>query len=147
MSLGAGLLALGGVLSAIAALLHIGCIAFGASWFRFFGAPERAVVAYENGDMRLVWMTVAITAVLAIWAVYAFSAAGLIGRLPLLRTGLVTIASIYLLRGLLLVPALAKASFPGSTFDIWSSTIVLVYGLIHAAGTWLAWERLSSPTQ
>lgn len=147
MSLGAGLLALGGVLSAIASLLHIGCIAFGASWFRFFGAPERAVVAYENGDMRLVWMTVAITAVLAIWAAYAFSAAGLIGRLPLLRTGLVTIASIYLLRGLLLVPALAKAPYPGSTFDIWSSTIVLVYGLTYAAGTWLAWEQLSTPTQ
>ena len=91
-------------------------------------------------------MTVAIAVVLAIWAAYAFSAAGLIGKLPLLRTGLITIATIYLLRGLVLFPALVKAPYPRSDFDIWSSAIVLVYGLTYAVGTWLAWERLSTPT-
>lgn len=146
MNQGAGLLAVGGVLSALASLLHLGCIAFGAAWFRFFGAPEPLIRAYEGGDMRLVWMTVAIAVVLAIWAAYAFSAAGLIGKLPLLRTGLITIAAIYLLRGLVLFPALAKAPYPRSDFDIWSSAIVLVYGLTYAVGTWLAWGRLSTPT-
>lgn len=145
MNQGAGLLIAGGVLSALASLLHLGCIAFGAAWFRFFGAPEPLIRAYEGGDMRLVWITIAITVGLAIWSAYAFSAAGLIGKLPLLRTGLVTIAAIYLLRGLLLFPALIKAPYPGSTFDIWSSIIVLVYGLTYAVGTWQAWGRLSAP--
>ena len=31
----------GGTLSAIAALFHLGCIVFGASWFRYLGAGER----------------------------------------------------------------------------------------------------------
>ena len=146
MNQGSGLLIVGGVLSAIASLLHLGCIAFGAAWFRLFGAPEPLIRAYEAGDMRLVWITIVIAAGLAIWAAYAFSAAGLIGKLPLLRTGLVTIAAIYLLRGLLLFPALAKAPYPRSDFDIWSSAIVLVYGLTYAVGTWQAWSRLSAPS-
>ena len=146
MNQGSGLLIVGGVLSAIASLLHLGCIAFGAAWFRFFGAPEPLIRAYEAGDMRLVWITIVIAAGLAIWAAYAFSAAGLIGKLPLLRTGLVTIAAIYLLRGLLLFPALAKAPYPRSEFDIWSSAIVLIFGLTYAVGTWQAWSRLSAPS-
>lgn len=146
MNQGAALLIVGGVLSAIASLLHLGCIAFGAAWFRFFGAPEPLIRAYEAGDMQLVWITIVITAGLAIWAAYAFSAAGLIGKLPLLRTGLVTIAAIYLMRGLLLFPALIRAPYPRSDFDIWSSAIVLVYGLTYAVGTWQAWSRLSAPS-
>lgn len=132
----------GGMLSLLASLLHLACIAFGAAWFRFFGAPEPLIRAYEGGAMGLVWMTLAIAAVLAIWAAYAFSGAGLIGRLPLLRTGLVVITGIYFARGLILVPALVRAPYPGSTFDIWSSAIVLVYGIVHAIGTWRAWDRL-----
>ena len=34
------LLVVAGALSAIAALAHIGCIYFGASWYRFFGSSS-----------------------------------------------------------------------------------------------------------
>lgn len=34
-------LIIGAVLSGLAALLHIGCILFGASWYRFFGAGQQ----------------------------------------------------------------------------------------------------------
>lgn len=142
MNRGARWLIAGGGLSAIAALLHLGCIVFGASWFRFFGAPEPLIVNYENGAMGLVWTTIAIALVLAVWAAFAFSGAGLIRRLPLLRTGLVGIAAIYLLRGALLFPALALAPYARYEFDIWSSAIVLVYGLVHSVGAWLAWPAL-----
>ncbi|MEZ5681328.1 MAG: hypothetical protein R3E14_08520 [Erythrobacter sp.] len=139
---GGGWLIAAGCLSIIASLLHVGCIAFGAKWFRAFGAPEPLIVAYEGGEMRLVWMTVAIALVLAIWAAYAFSGAGWIGKLPLLRTGLVLISAIYLARGLFLLPALLRAPYPRYEFDIWSSAIVLVYGLAYAIGTWRAWSHL-----
>jgi hypothetical protein len=139
---GSGWLVTGGVLSLLAALIHLGCIAFGASWFRFFGAPEPLIVNYANGAMGLVWITVAISMVLALWAAFAFSGAGLISRLPLLRTGLIAIAAIYLLRGAMLFPALVLAPYPRSEFDIWSSAVVLVYGIAYAVGTWLAWPSL-----
>jgi hypothetical protein len=50
----------------------------------------------ERGSPVPALVTVAITAVLAIWSAYGFSGAGLLRRLPLLRTGLVTIGFAYL---------------------------------------------------
>lgn len=129
-------------MSAAASLLHLGCIVFGAAWFRFLGAPEPLIRAYESGDMQLVWITIGIAGILALWAAYAFSGAGWLRRLPLLRTGLVLIAAIYLLRGSLLFPALWRAPYPNSQFDIWSSAIVLIYGLVHAIGIRRAWPLL-----
>ena len=131
----------GGVLSAAASLIHIGCIVQGPGWYRFFGAPEPLIRAVENGDPTLHWMTAGIALVLAIWAAYAFAGAGLIRRLPLMRTALIAITGIYLLRGLVIVPALLKPGAPA--FDIWSSVIVLGYGLVYLAGTLRAWPYLS----
>jgi hypothetical protein len=136
-------LIIGGLLSVAASLLHIGCIAGGPAWYRFFGAGEAIATMAEQGSMTPALLTLGIAAILAIWAAYAFSGAGLLPRLPLLRTGLVVISAIYLLRGLVLVPALAL-NFGGVTpFVLWSSLIVLVYGLAYAIGTWLGWSSLS----
>ena len=134
-------LVVGGVLSAAASLAHIGCIVQGPGWYRVFGAPEPLIRAVENGDPTLHWMTAGIALVLAIWAAYAFAGAGLIRRLPLMRMALAAITAIYLLRGLLIVPALLKPDAPA--FDIWSSLIVLGYGLVYLAGTLRAWPSLS----
>lgn len=144
MNRGGRWLITGGIFSLLAALLHLACILFGASWFRFFGAPEASIVSYENGEMGLVWMTIAIAGILALWAAYAFSGAGLLRRLPLLKTGLVTIAGIYLLRGAFLIPALINAPYPRHQFDIWSSAIVLLFGIAYALGTWRAWPELKA---
>ena len=134
----------GGILSALASLLHIVVIAGGPAWYRFFGAGEAMATMAEQGSMTPTLLTLGIAAMLAIWAAYAFSGAGLLPRLPLLRTGLVVISAIYLLRGLVLVPALAL-NFGGVTpFVLWSSLIVLVYGLAYAIGTRLAWSSLSA---
>ncbi len=136
-------LVVGGYLSFAAALAHLACIIFGAAWFRFFGAPELLVRSYEQGDPALVGMTVGIALVLAVWGLFALSGAGAFRRLPLLRTALVAITAIYLLRGASLVPAILMAPYLGSTFDLWSSVIALVYGLVHAIGLWMVWARLT----
>ena len=134
----------GGVLSALAALLHIGVIAGGPDWYRFFGAGEGMAILAERGSIRPTLITLGIAAVLAIWAAYAFSGAGLLPRLPLLRTGLVVISAIYLLRGLVLVPALVLNWGGVTPFVLWSSLIVLAYGIAYAVGTWIAWPALSA---
>jgi hypothetical protein len=131
----------GGLLSAAASFIHIGCIIQGPAWYRFFGAPEPLIRALEQGDPTLHWMTVGIALVLAIWAAYAFAGAGLIRRLPLMRTALVAISAVYLARGLVIVPVLLQPN--PRTFDIWSSIVVLVYGITYAFGTWRAWDQLS----
>ena len=85
-----------GILSAVVAILHIGCIYFGAPWYRFFGAGEKMVVLAEKGSIQATLITSGIVLVLSIWSLYAFSAAGIIVRLPLLRLALILITSIYL---------------------------------------------------
>lgn len=135
-------LIVGGLLSVAASLLHIGCIIGGPDWYRFFGAGEAMATMAEQGSMTPTLLTLGIAAILAIWAAYAFSGAGLLPRLPLLRTGLVVITAIYLLRGLALIPALVINGANVMPFILWSSLIVLVYGLAYAIGTWTAWPHL-----
>ena len=133
----------GGCLSLAGAALHLGAIVGGGDWYRFFGAGEAMAQAAERGEAYPALITLGIAAILALWAAYAFAGAGLIRRLPLMRTALVAISVIYLLRGAVLVPALAVPAM-GGTFNIVSSLIVLVYGLCYAVGTWLAWPQLSN---
>ncbi len=133
----------GGWLSLAASALHVACIFGGPDWYRFFGAGEAMAQADARGSWMPALVTAGIAALLAIWAAYAFSGAGLIRRLPLLRTGLVMISAIYLARGLALVP-IAFAPAAQTPFNVWSSLIVLVYGIVHAVGTWRAWSTLST---
>ncbi|MEM7703037.1 MAG: hypothetical protein AAF251_13945 [Pseudomonadota bacterium] len=132
----------GAVLSLLAALLHLGVIVGGPDWYRFFGAPESYAVDAQRGSLVPALVTSGIAAVLALWATFAASGAGLVSRLFLLRTGLVAITAIYLLRGLLIIPVILTVPYPEGAFDYWSSAIVLVYGVVHAVGLWRAWPAL-----
>ncbi len=132
----------GGCLSLIASALHIAVIVNGPEWYRFFGAGEEMATMAANGSLVPALVTSGIAAVLMVWAAYAFAGAELIRRLPLMRTALVAISAIYLLRGILIVPVLLQPQ--SAPFDIWSSLIVLGFGLVYAIGTARAWPRVSS---
>lgn len=143
---GSAWLTFGGVLSLLAAaLLHVAVIFGGGDWYRFFGAGEELARAAEQGSPVPALITLAIAAVLATWALYAFSGAGRMARLPLLRTALVAITAIYLGRGLTLAPLLVIEPQAIGAYDLWSSLFVLAYGLAHALGPWRAWPALASP--
>ncbi len=143
IALGQKLLMVGGVLSLIASLLHFGVIIGGPDWYRFFGAGEDMAKMAEKGLWRPAIITTGIALVLAAWAWFAFAGAGLVWQPPLLRTGLVAISAVYLLRGLVLFPMLVAVPDKVNAFAIWSSLIVLVYGLFYTIGTWKAWPSLS----
>lgn len=136
-------LIIGGVLSAAASVLHLAVIVGGPDWYRFFGAGEDMARMAEQGSLIPTLVTLGIAGVLALWSAYAFAGAGLIPRLPLMRTALVLISAIYLLRGLVLIPAVLLNPGGILPFVLWSSLIVLVYGLAYAVGTWTAWPTLS----
>lgn len=142
---GSAWLQLGGWLSLVAAALHLAVIFGGPDWYRFFGAGEGMAQAAERGEWTPALATLGIATVLAIWAAYAFSGAGAIVRLPLLRTGLCLITAIYLGRAAAFVPLQMVRPDLSDSFAFWSSAIVLVYGLTYAVGTWQAWGRLSAP--
>ena len=136
------LLLTGAALSAIAAVLHIGIVIGGPSWYRFFGAGEEFAVAAEK---KKVWphvITLGIAAVLFAWTAYALSGAGVIEPLPYAAAVLVAIAAIYTLRGAALIPLLLFARDRATPFLIWSSVICLVYGAVHIGGIVQVWSRL-----
>jgi hypothetical protein len=133
----------GAALSAIAALLHVACIFFGPSWYRFFGAGERMVRLSAAGSIVPTVITTIIATVLMIWSLYALSGAGIIPRLPLLRLALCAITGIYLLRGLAgLVIAVTAPGENGASFWCWSSVICLGIGALYLAGIRQAWPQL-----
>ncbi len=134
----------GGYLSLAAAVLHVAVIAGGPEWYRFFGAGEEIAQAAERGEWGPPIMTSFIAAILGIWAAYAFSGAGKLPRLFLLRTGLIVITAIYLVRGLSLIPLHLMWPDLTDSFTVWSSVIVLIYGLTHLIGTVKSWQALSS---
>ena len=135
-------LVVAGCLSAVAALMHIGCIAFGAPWYRFFGAGEQMAVMAEQGMIKPTIITSFIVVVLSIWSLYAFSAAGVIGRLPFIRLALIVITAIYLVRGIAGIYFVANPIGRSPEFWIWSSVICLSIGLLHMIGLKQQWTSL-----
>lgn len=143
LDFGEKLLIIGGLLSLLASVLHIGVIIGGPDWYRFFGAGEDMANMAEKGLLYPTLITIGIACVLAIWAWFAFAGAGLVWKPPLLRTGLIVISAVYLARGLIVLPMAVFVPEKINSFAIWSSLIVLVYGLFYAFGTWKAWSSLS----
>ncbi|MDQ3288789.1 MAG: hypothetical protein M3Q42_11130 [Pseudomonadota bacterium] len=137
-------LVFGGTLSTIAAVLHLGCIAFGPDWYRALGAGEQMARMAESGSGYPALVTSFIAAMLLVWALLAFSAAGLVRRLPLLRTGLSLVTAIYLVRGIAVLPFIEHLPGRSVAFWWWSSAVCLVFGLVHLAGLRQVWGRLST---
>jgi hypothetical protein len=135
-------LAFGAALSAIAALLHIGIIVGGPAWYRFFGAGERMARAAERGSGKPGFITAGIALVLFGWSAYGLAGAGVIPRLPLLPAALCAITAVYLLRGLVLVPAVVFARGKVTPFLVWSSGICFGFGIVHLVGLVQVWASL-----
>jgi hypothetical protein len=131
-----------GTLSAVAAILHLGCIYFGASWYRFFGAGEQMALLSEQGSAQPTIITSGIVLVLSIWSMYAFSAAGVIFKLPLIRLALVLITLIYLARGIAGFFLINSPMGRSPEFWAWSSGICLSFGIVHLIGLKQQWASL-----
>ncbi len=54
------------VLNAAVAVLHIGCIYYGAPWYRFFGAGEQMAILAEQGSIQPTIITTGIVLVVTL---------------------------------------------------------------------------------
>jgi len=127
----------GGTASFALAALHVLIIAIGAPAYLYFGRPDLAESA-ARGSLFPPLVTAVITFLLSVWGVYGYSGARLIRRVPLLRTGLVTISLIYLARGLVISADVARwvagEEYPPRQAAF--SAAALAIGLCYAIGTW-----------
>ncbi|PKH87162.1 hypothetical protein [Colwellia sp. Bg11-28] len=134
-----GFLVIAGTLNAIVAIIHIGCIYFGAPWYRFFGAGEKMAVLAERGSIQPTLITSGIVLVLSLWSLYA---AGITFRLPLIRLALILITLIYFVRGIAGFFFISSPMGRSPEFWVWSSLICLGFGLIHLIGLKQQWASL-----
>lgn len=125
---------LGGLGCTIACLLHLACIVFGAPWYRFFGAGEKMLKMVAAGSRYPSILTLFISSILAIWAMYGFAAAGLLPALPLQTLALILITSAFLLRGLFFYPLMKKIKGNSLLFWLVSSAICTALGSLFLAG-------------
>ena len=137
-------LLIAGLCSGTAALLHFGCIVFGGDWYRFFGAGEQMALMAEAGNVYPTIITSVIVVLLSSWSMYALSGAGVILRLPLLRTALCAISAIYILRGIAFIPLMPLFPSNSNTFWLVSSSICLAFGIVHAVGIKQSWQYLGA---
>jgi len=148
MDIGNRLLIAGGVLTGVAALLHIAMILGGADWYRFFGAGEEMAKLAASGSTYPAMNAAGIAVILGIWTLYAFSGAGVVRRLPFLRSVLALIAVVFLMRGVIGVPMVLLMDDPYAIelrarmmFVAVTSVIIFSLGLCYAIGTILLWRR------
>lgn len=111
------------MLSALTCLLHLAVLASGA------------------GSIIPPLLNLVLAAVSGAGSLYAFSGAGLIGRLPYLRTGLVFVSGFHLLQGLALI--LSVILGPSSAVMVVRSLAVIACGVACAFGTFRQWPWLS----
>ncbi|MBE1301346.1 MAG: hypothetical protein GJ680_15760 [Alteromonadaceae bacterium] len=140
-------LIIAGVLSFIASALHIAIIFGGAKWYLFFGAGEAMAELAESGSHYPTIVTSGIAVILFIWGLYCLSGAGVILRLPLLRTVLVIVTFVYLSRGIagLVLPWVTEhPAVTQNSIAFWmiSSVICCFFGFIHLMGLIKKWRAL-----
>lgn len=135
-------LLVGASLSAFAAVAHLACILLGPDAYRFMGAGERMARAVEAGRLQPTLVTLAIAAMLLLWAAYALSGAGLLIPLPFRKAALLAITAVYLARAVAF--PLLRPKFPENSTTFWlvSSGICLVIGSLHAYGVASRWAAL-----
>ena len=133
-----------GSASAAIGVLHLVCIVIGGPAYRYFGAGERLAQRAEAGSLQPAAMTLVFAVAFFVLAAYGFSGAGVMRRLPLLRTALVASAVVYLLRGLFVISevvALTGGRAIPPRFVVFS-LVSLAVGIFYALGTIGAWAGL-----
>lgn len=131
------LLVAGGVITALISLLHV-VLAVRPELYRYFGPGQGSELAQRavEGSRGTTIASVLLALVFAIWAIYAFSGAGLIGGFPLLRPALIVIGVIYILRSLFIISEIRMVISQGYPFRfVVFSAISLVAGMLYLIGS------------
>lgn len=128
--------------SLCAALAHVWAIISGPTAYATLGAPSEIIESAEAGTLEAPIITLAIASIIFGWTLYALSAIGMLPRLLWLRTGLIAIAAILLLRAVVWIPVYLINDLTVTSFDIWSSTICFILGALYTYGLVFGWKSL-----
>ena len=123
-----------GIITSASAVWHLLCIFGGPSWFAFARAPQQIIDSAAQGTLLAPIGTMIVASLMFACTIFAFSAVGLIRKVPLLKLALITIAVLCTLRGLIAIPTFVASS----GLDIWqivASSIWFYVGICFIAGS------------
>ena len=123
-----------GVIASASAIWHLLCILGGPSWFAFARAPQQIIDSAVQGTLLAPIGTIIVASLMFACTIFAFSAVGLIRKVPLLKSALFIIAALCLLRGLIAVPTFVTSSGL-DTWQIVASTVWFYVGICFVAGS------------
>jgi hypothetical protein len=131
----------------LALALFQGVVSLSPEWSLYWGATPELVAR----PTQLLVAGEIFAAIFAAFGLYGLSGAGVIGRLPLLRTGLVFVGCVFVLRGLFFFPQTAASLGIRGFGREWrmplhmvgASAVSLAFGVAYLAGTIRSWGALS----
>lgn len=138
-------LLLAGLVNIGLALMHVAIALIGPTAYVYFGVPDLAQAATGGSPWPAI-VTLALAGVFALWGVYALSGAGIVARLPLMRIVLLAVSVIYVLRGAIVVPDVARW-LRGDAYPLRQtafSASALVIGLMILGGVVGRWRYLAA---
>jgi hypothetical protein len=133
-SLKSKLLISAGVIASVSAFWHLLCIFGGPSWFVFARAPQQIIDSAQQGTLLAPIGTIVVAGLMFACSIFAFSAVGLIRRVPHTKLALIVIAILCILRGLIAIPTFTHAA----GIDLWqiiASTLWFYVGICFFVGS------------
>tara|TARA_R110000737_G_scaffold55799_1_gene79606 strand:+ start:1308 stop:1763 length:456 start_codon:yes stop_codon:yes gene_type:complete len=134
-----------GVIASASAIWHLLCILGGPSWFVFARAPQQIITSAQQGTLLAPLGTIFVASLMFACTVFSFSAAGIIRKVPLIKSALITIAILCTMRALLAIPVLVTPT----GLDIWqiiASSVWFYVGVCFSLGTIEQYKLLKSVT-
>lgn len=130
-----------GVIAQMAAIWHLLCIWGGVNWFVFARAPQQIITSAAQGTLLAPIATLVVAGLMLACSIFAFSAAGVIRRVPLMKSALVSLSILCILRG---ASALITLIYT-LQWDVWqmvASSVWLYVGICFAAGSVKQYRRI-----
>ena len=134
-----------GIVCFIIAILHIIIVFLGSDAYFYFGAGNEMARMDREGSLFPMFLTLFIVTVFGLFGFYGLSGARVIGKLPLIKTMLLIISSLFSLRGLLFFIQLFQMIFSHSNEPVrflFFSLLALITGIMFSIGTYLVWRKL-----
>lgn len=132
-----------GIIAFASAVWHLLCIWGGPSWFIFARAPQSIIDSSVQGTLLAPIGTIIVASLMFACTLFAFSGVGIIQKVPLLKSALITIATLCILRGLIAIPTFTTVN----GLDVWqivASTVWFYVGICFLAGSIEQYKRSKS---
>ena len=123
-----------GFVASASAIWHLLCIIGGPKWFAFARAPQQIIDSSQQGTLLAPIGTIIVASLMFACTVFAFSGAGLMCKVPLLKSALITISILCIVRALIAIPTFVNSA----GLDIWqiiASSVWFYVGISFAAGS------------